>query len=113
MKSRDVAGDNAEIAAVSERVNPNWATDVDDAIKWVATRQRELTTDDVWERLAQVSSQRTPEHRAMGPRMRTAQRNGWIEATYSTVISNRRRGAPVRVWRSNIYRARAHREVMS
>jgi hypothetical protein len=85
---------------------------VDDVIKWVATSQRELTTDDVWERLAQVSDQRTPEHRSMGPCMLAAQRKGWITSTYSTVISNRRRGAPVRVWRSNIYKPRARREMM-
>lgn len=92
--------------------NPKWVIDVDDAIHWVATRQRELTTDDIWERLAEVSSQRTPEHRAMGPRMRAAQTNGWITATYSTVVSHRRRGAPVRVWRSNIYKVRSRREMM-
>lgn len=93
--------------------NPKWVTDVDQAIEWVAHRQRELTTDDIWERLAVVSLHRTPEHRAMGPRMVAAQKNGWISATYSTIISQRRRGAPVRVWRSNIYQVRATRDVIS
>jgi hypothetical protein len=92
--------------------NPKWVLDVDAAIHWVATHQRELTTDDIWERLAEVSSQRTPEHRAMGPRMVGAQKLGWITATHSTVISQRRRGAPVRVWRSNIYRIQVRREMM-
>jgi hypothetical protein len=101
-----------KLAASLPPANPKWVLDVDAAIHWVATQQRELTTDDVWERLAVVSSQRTPENRAMGPRMIAAQRLGWVSSTYSTVISNRRRGAPVRVWRSNIYEVRAHREAM-
>lgn len=90
--------------------NPKWVNDVDAAIHWVASRERELTTDLVWERLAEVSEHRTHEHRAMGPRMINAQKLGWISATYSTVISTRRKGAPVRVWRSNIYQVRSRRE---
>jgi hypothetical protein len=93
-------------------VNPLWQHDVEGAIHWVASRQRELTTDDVWARLAEVSDHRTPEHRAMGPLMRAAAKRRWIEATYSTVISRRRRGAPVRVWRSLIYQVQARRELL-
>jgi hypothetical protein len=92
--------------------NPKWVFDVDAAIHHVATHQRELTTDDIWARFAEISTHSTPEHRAMGPRMIAAQKRGWISSTYSTVISARRRGAPVRVWRSNIYQLRARREVM-
>lgn len=93
-------------------VNPLWQGDVVEAIYWVASRQREMTSDDVWARLGDVSEHRTPEHRAMGPCMRAAAKKGWIEATYSTVISRRRRGAPVRVWRSLIYQIQPRREML-
>lgn len=92
--------------------NPAWVRDAEAAIHQVASDQREFTTDDVWALLAE-SKNRTAEHRTMGPLMVAAQRRGWIEATHSTIISNRRRGAPVRVWRSNIYRVRSRRESMS
>lgn len=93
-------------------VNPLWQGDVVEVIRWIASRQREFTTDDVWARLGEVSEQRTPEHRAMGPCMRGAAKKGWIEATHSTVISRRRRGAPVRVWRSLIYEIQPRREML-
>jgi hypothetical protein len=91
------------------RANPEWVVDVGAAIRHVAETMHEFTTDDVWARLAEVSEHTTREHRAMGPCMRAAANKGWIEATYSTVISARRRGAPVRVWRSRIYQVQAKR----
>lgn len=92
-----------------------WLMAVESAIHYVATQQRELTTDDVWERLAQGTPVATREHRAMGPAMKAARAKGWIEVTNSYVKTERpsRNRAPIQVWRSRIYRVRSRREQMT
>lgn len=92
--------------------DPAWLRAVESAIHYVATHQRELTTDDVWERLALVSTTSTRERRSMGPAMKSAQGRGWVEITNSWRASERpsRHRAPVQVWRSRIYRVQARRE---
>jgi hypothetical protein len=92
-----------------------WLRAVEDAIHYVATQQRELTTDDVWERLSQGAPVTTREHRAMGPAMKAARAKGWIEITNSYIKTERksRNRAPIQVWRSRIYRVRSRREQMT
>lgn len=75
-----------------------------EALRYVAARRNELTTDAVWYVLDRRFGVRPHEERAMGPIMLAAQRKGWIEATNRTVKSARVEchARPLRIWRSLI-----------
>lgn len=102
----------AGMAKVVLGTSPVWWADCLDAIHHVAVNQRELTMDDVWERLAASSQNTTREHRSAGPAMKEAHKKGWIEPTRTHLPSERpqRNRGSVRVWRSRIYRIRPSRE---
>ena len=86
------------IARVERNMEPDWAEIVDLAIKIVMSRQREFTTDDVWEELD--GAVEPHEKRAMGAAMVRAARAGLIRATDRTRPSARPicHRNPKRVW---------------
>lgn len=85
----------ARVGAATEE----WQEQAVEAIRALARRQAELTTDDVWERLGRDAD---IEGRAMGAAMRTAAKLGYIRRTDRTHKSERvachRRD--LRVWES-------------
>lgn len=54
------------------------------AIRYIAKRRAEMTTDPVWYMLEAWDVPGPPEPRALGPVMRGAAALGWIEATNRT-----------------------------
>lgn len=86
---------------VDDHAEEDWQTRALDALHTIALRQRTLLANDVWELV-----ERPHEPRATGPLMMKAKKEGWIEATdsYMPVPSVKSHAAPVRVWRSLIYR---------
>jgi hypothetical protein len=92
---------------VEAHANPVWSALADDVVHYLARRQKTLTTDDVWARIAQVSPVVTRDNRAMGPVMRRAARAGWVVKTDSTEKTDRPKAnrRDIRIWKSRIYRA--------
>lgn len=86
------------IARVERNMDPEWAELVNLAIRMVMSRQREFTTDDVWEELGDVEPPH--ERRAMGAAMLRLARQGLIQATDRTRPSARAvcHANPKRVW---------------
>jgi len=86
--------------------NERWLAAVSDAIEHVASHRREFTTDHVWARLADGSTEPPPgfEPRAMGAAMVRAMRAGIIERTDRTEPTDRPEAhrSPKRIWRSVI-----------
>lgn len=93
------------IERADDAANPKWIADCDLAIYALAVRQPDMTADDVWIRLGNVSSNTTKEGRAMGARMKEAAKRGWINITpnYRPSVRKKRHCAPMRVWRSQVY----------
>jgi hypothetical protein len=90
---------------VDEHADEEWKLHADAAIEHVARAQRELTTDDVWARLAVAApGSETRERRAMGPRMLAASRAGWIVKTNRVRESSRAvcHLSPKTVWSSRL-----------
>jgi hypothetical protein len=89
------------MARANDNADVRWLVDADHAILRLAQSRDSFTADDVWALL----SAKTHEHRAMGPRMQHAARQGWIEKA-GFVLSNRpsRHQAPIQVWRSLLAR---------
>jgi hypothetical protein len=97
-KQRDEAVENVELWA-----DPNW---VDGALtlgRQIAKDTPEFTSDELWRR----GLPKPREPRALGPVMSTLAREGFIEPTDRLVNTEQvlRHAAPVRVWRSRVYRA--------
>lgn len=86
------------IARVERNMEPDWAKMVDLAIKMVISRQREFTTDDVWDELDGTIEPH--EKRAMGAAMLRVARKGLIQATDRTRPSARAicHANPKRIW---------------
>ncbi len=91
------------ISAAARHADTDWATAALDAVKQVAQRHAEFTTDAVLEILATLPV-KTPELRALGPVMRDAAARGWCSRTDRVVNSSSvsRHRAPKSVWVSHI-----------
>ena len=87
---------------VAHNASPDWKEEALAVLARVAKTMPELTTDDVWHLVKEV----THEPRAMGPVMKAGATAGIIEATDRFKLTDRpsRHRAPVRVWRSLVYR---------
>lgn len=86
-----------------ERGSEEWQRDALDAVRQLATKLPELTTDDLWRAVDRPDDL---EPRAMGAVMRSAVRAGLVERTDRTrksvrVACHRR---DVRIWRSLVHR---------
>lgn len=80
-----------------------WLDEALAAIHRVASRQPELTSDDIWQ---YIDPPREP--RALGAAMVEARRRNWIEPTPMTTRSGRREchSRPIRIWQSLLYQRR-------
>jgi hypothetical protein len=89
------------IDRVDENAQKDWKDAARVAVAALASLKDTFTTDDVW-KLLETQGYQTHEPRALGAVMRRAARNGLIESTDRTRLSERpechRR--PVRIWRS-------------
>ena len=106
------AAEQAKRAAqetVAAHADGEWKTVALDAVKQVAQRKREFTTDDVLAAM-QDAPVWTHELRALGPVMTRAAAAGYIRATDRFVASASvsRHRAPKRVWSSQIYEPRGN-----
>lgn len=86
-------------ARVEQNADNEWLQQAHLAVRLIAERMSEFTTDDVWEVLPQ-----TRENRALGPVMKKAASAGLIVATDRVRTGKRvsRHGAPLRVWASKV-----------
>jgi hypothetical protein len=83
------------IAAVGEHAPDVWMAQAVAAVHELCRTRPRFTADDVWQRVGNP-----PEPRALGAVMRQVKREGVCEPTDQFVTSERRHGAPIRVWRS-------------
>ena len=106
------AAEQAKRAAqetVASHADGEWKTVALDAVKQVAQRKSELTTDDVLE-ILRAQPVATHEYRALGPVMTRAAAAGYIRATdrFFASASVSRHRAPKRVWASQLYDPRGN-----
>ena len=83
----------------------SWRGYAEQAIRWVAERRPELTTDPVWTVLEHWQVPKPPERRALGPLMKSACVWGWLEPvdrTSKSVLPQRHK-RPLQVYRSLLY----------
>jgi len=104
MLSDAVVAKEEAIALVASGMNPEWREDALRAIKTLAEREDEFTTDKVWEELLTFSTADTPEPRAMGAVMVQARKLGYILPTNTYLNSSRVscHNRPLRIWESNL-----------
>jgi hypothetical protein len=99
---------DAAMHRVDEHAPTTWKECAESAIRWVAERREEMTTDPVWYVLDSWSVPFPPEPRALGPLMKSACKWGWLEQTGRVHKSVRpechRR--PLAVYKSKVYDAR-------
>lgn len=86
---------------VDHNADADWKDLADSAIKTVALRGIEFTTDDIWELLDASGVPRPHEPKAIGPRMKAAANAGIVEATGRIASSTQRQGhgRTVRIYR--------------
>ena len=98
--ARDVGMARAKAAA-----NPAWVEGVWECIKDIARQQAELSSDDIFRLADERGVEATHENRALGPLMKQAEREGYIEATQKFIDSERtsKHLSPIRVWRSLVH----------
>jgi hypothetical protein len=87
------------IDQVEQHANPDWLSKARDIVFLLASSGRPLTTDDVWDELAKVSTA-THEPRALGSVIRNASRLGVIRLTGNYVKTRRREAhsRPIPEW---------------
>lgn len=97
---------DAGIVAAAIGADPEWARAALHAVAWVAERRERFTTDAVWGVLERFQVYPPREPRAMGPVIKRAQAEGWIDPTDEFRPSVRPvcHRQPIRVWRSSLYR---------
>lgn len=81
-----------------------WHSTVAKIIVTLARRSSEFTADDVWEKLPD-DLRGMADPRSLGPIMKRAQKDKVIKPTKRYENSVRRRGAPIKVWKSLLYKA--------
>lgn len=103
MDAGQLALDTA-LDSVDQSADDKWKKAADYAVVQLALRKSEITADDVWDVLDGLDVE-THEHKAMGPVMRRAAKDGIIERTDRTIKTRRpqRHKGDVRVWKSRIY----------
>ncbi len=79
---------------------PSWKEEVDLAIRSLVQLGHPFTTDDVWELLNVLQTDKTHEPRAMGPAMLRASRAGLIRPTerYRNSVRPETHSNPKRIW---------------
>lgn len=89
------------MARVEKAARQEWVKDAQNRLALLATRQAELTPDDLW----RTGLAKPREPRILGVVFGWAARAGYIEDTHRTVNTAqvKSHSAPVRVWRSLIY----------
>lgn len=94
------------IRQVAESADPEWMRVALEAVRYIAERREEFTTDAVWYRLEQMGAKVPHEPRALGPLMRVSVTMGLADPTDRTVKSIRKacHRRPLRVWRSRLCR---------
>jgi hypothetical protein len=98
------------IALADANADEEWRDFALEAVRVVASRMAEFTSDDVADYMLAQAAKRTvpttPNLRAMGPVMIRAMRNGWISKPTPArhVMSSRARqhNCPVSIWLSNL-----------
>ena len=103
MTSAAVQATDAAIARVDAAAQADWKAAALDAIRYLADRRSEFTTDAVWEVLARRHPEvTTHDNRAMGAVLRHARSEGLVEPTDAFHISVRPEchRCPKRVWRA-------------
>lgn len=95
------AARDAAVETVGQNADPAWKDRAFEAVTTLAKRQPTLIANDIW-----TLVERPREPRATGAVMQAARRAELIEPTdsYVPVPSRKSHAAPVRVWRSLIYR---------
>lgn len=92
-----------------EHAPVSWRGWAELAVRWVALRRPEFTTDPVWSVLEAWDVEAPPEPRALGPLMKAACGWRWCAPTERTSLSVRpechRR--PIRVYRSRLFKDKA------
>ena len=104
MKSEAVLAKEEAIALSASGMDPEWAKDAMTAVKNLAMREDEFTTDKVWEELETFSTADTPEPRALGAIMVKARKLGYVLPTNTYANSSRVscHNRPLRIWKSNL-----------
>ena len=96
----------AAIRRVDRHADPHWVQCWAESTIWVARRKPFFNTSDIWRRLRTAHpNASTHEHRAVGPRMRAAQKRGICAKTQDFALSGRRsnHNSDIRTWVSLIY----------
>lgn len=78
----------------------DWIASATEAIRWLCTHRKEITSDDVWERLASIGVPPPSEPRAMACAFQRAKTAGMIRITDRMVRSRQQsnHGRRVAVW---------------
>lgn len=97
-----LAARDEALVRVDRNADSRWKDHVDRTIRRLASTRAEITTDDVWQALADAGVEPPREPRALGSAMKRAAAAGEIAATDRIVQSARPacHARPVRVWRS-------------
>ena len=102
MEMTGQAARDAAMAQIHDNTKVAWKEAALDAIHQTARLHSEFIVDDVWDYLE--TDEEIEDKRAIGPLMRVAQREGWIEPSGkfkpSRVVSHH--ATPRRIWKSRI-----------
>jgi hypothetical protein len=107
MTDKGEMGKLVGMARAAQHANPAWMAAAYRAAVEAARELVVLTTDDVWSRMDPAV--KTHEHRAMGPIMKNAAKDGVIVKAIElpkNCARPSRHKAPLTVWKSLIYRGR-------
>jgi hypothetical protein len=98
----DLVGD--AVARARRQANPDWYLSAVRAARRVAADSLYFTTDEVWEVLKTLTTEATPEHRAMGAVMRSLAHDRIATRTDRTRPTRRpcANSRPISIWRSLI-----------
>jgi len=93
------------MARVERNAPVSWRGWAETAVRYVAERRSEFTTDPVWTVLESWAVPTPPEPRALGPLMRSVQTWGWCKATgsYRNSVRAANHGRPLMIYRSNLF----------
>lgn len=97
MRAETLAARDEAIEAVDRAADPEWKAEALAAVREMALRRDEFTSDDVWD----AGLAKTREDRALGPIFLAAARAGWISRTDRVRPSHRSsHGSGKVIWRS-------------
>ena len=109
VKDRVQAHYTTEDAIERNRFDEDWREDAMEAIYSVACDKAFFTSDDCWQALEDAGRVGSQNPSALGPCIRTAVKNGWIEGTGTYRVSERpeTHRRPLRIWCSLICEAQS------